>query len=244
MLLRTGLVGAAAFVAVAVGAPAWANTTISINPGNVPTTAAGFSGHTCDPNQGGGPFTNDDVWVFVLPGNHATTGDFVSITADFGPDGTVTITSAANPGNFDNGGPQTSKGWIIQPAGATLVGATAVITGTADFFNLTHTCPASGPSSPPPSSPPPSSPPPSSPPPSSPPPSSPPPSSPPPSSPGPTPTPSVSGTPGPTPSGGIQAGGGGGSAPSESLVWGLGALTLAAAASVTLVLARRFRDNA
>src|SRR5215467_11870320 len=174
LLLRTGLLGAAAFVSVALGSPAWANTTISINPGNVPTTAAGFSGHDCDPNQGGGPFAGEDVWVFVLPGNHATTGDFVSITADFGPDGTVTITSAANPGNFANGGPATSKAWIIVPAGETLVGATAVITGTATSFNLTHTCPASTPpSSPPPSSPPPSSPPPSTGPPSSPPPSSP-----------------------------------------------------------------------
>jgi LPXTG-motif cell wall-anchored protein len=121
---------------------AWANSTININSGNVPTTAAGFSGHECDPNSGGGPFANQDVWVFVLPGNHSTSGDFVSITADFGANGTVTITSAANPGNFDNGGPQTSKAWIVTPAGWTLAGATAVITGTADFFNLTHTCPA------------------------------------------------------------------------------------------------------
>jgi|SRR5215467_3028477 len=239
LLVRTGLLGAAAFVAVAIGAPAWADTTISINPGNVPTTAAGFDNHSCDSNQGGGPFAGQDVWVFVLPGTHITSGDFVSVTADFGPDGTVTITAAANPGNFDNGGPETAKAWIVQPAGETLVGATAVITGTASFFNLTHTCPASsGPSSPPPSSPPPSSPPPSSP-------SSTPPSSPsgPPSSPGTTPSPSLSETTGPTPSGGVQAGGGD-SGPSGGLAWGLGALILAAAASGTLVVARRYRDHA
>src|SRR5262249_8650747 len=60
--------------------------------------------------------------------------------------GTITITAAANPGNFQNGGPQTSKAFILAPAGATLIDASAVITGTADFFNVTHTCPATSPS--------------------------------------------------------------------------------------------------
>src|SRR5581483_4253400 len=63
--------------------PAYGATMISINPGNVPTTAEGFDTHTCDPNQGGGPFPGQDVWVFVLPGNPTTSGEFVSITAHF-----------------------------------------------------------------------------------------------------------------------------------------------------------------
>jgi hypothetical protein len=143
-LLKGGLVLGVTAVALVVGSPAWAIATIPINPGNVPTTAAGFGTHECNANQGGGPFAGQDVWVFVLPGNHATSGDFVSITAQFAGHPDVTITAAANPGNFSNGGPATSKGWIITPAGWTLTGGSAVITGTQEFFNLTATCPASG----------------------------------------------------------------------------------------------------
>jgi LPXTG-motif cell wall-anchored protein len=131
---------------------AWADVTIDINPGNVPTTAAGFSGHSCD--IGGGPFANHDVWVFVLPGN---TGDWVSLTATFnngGPDIVDTITKAANPNNFTTNG--TPKAFLVEPAGYTLTGASAVVTDDAasktDKFNLTHTCPASETAPPPTSS--------------------------------------------------------------------------------------------
>lgn len=140
-LVKAALVGAAVLLGLAVGTPAWANSTISINSGNVPTTAAGFGTHSCEANLGGGPIAGSDIWVFVLPGLHSTSGDFVSISATFAGHGTVTITAAANPGRFRNGGPQTSKAWIITPSGWTLTGATAVITGTARFFVLTHTCP-------------------------------------------------------------------------------------------------------
>jgi len=161
------------------------------------------------------------VWVFVLPGNHDTSGDFVSLTADFNGNGSITITAAANPGNFSNGGPATSKAFIIAPAGFTLTGASAVITGTADFFNLTHTCPASGSPSPTPTMTPTAS---------------------------PTVTPTATPTATPTrtaatvPSGAVKAGGGG-SQSSGSLVWGLGALTVAAGGVSTLMLFRRRRDN-
>lgn len=140
-LVRLGVMAAAGVFTLGPGGVAWADTTININEGNVPTTAAGFKNQDCDPNQGGGPFPGKDVWVFVLPGNHNTTGDFVSVTADFGTNGSITITAADDPGNFDNGGPHTSKAWIVTPAGWTLEDASAVITGTADKFNLTHTCP-------------------------------------------------------------------------------------------------------
>lgn len=147
--LGAAVVAFVATLAVSINASqepkaAWAAAHIFINDGNVPTTAEDFQ-HECDPNQGGGPLPGQDVWVFVLPGNHATTGDFVNITAHF-LEGDVTITAVDDPGNFDNGGPSTSKGWIVTPEGWTLVNAEADITGTADFFNLTHTCPASSPS--------------------------------------------------------------------------------------------------
>lgn len=238
-LLRGGLVAAAAVVALAAGSPAWADTTININPGNVPTTAAGFDGHSCD--QGGGPFADQDVWVFVLPGLYATSGDFVSVSADFGAHGTVAITTATDPGNFSNGGPETSKAWIVTPAGWTLDSATAVITGSADFFNLTHTCPASGSPSPSPSTSPSAS-----------------------QSPSESTSPSAStsssgstspsgstsssalassGTVGSTPSGGVPTGGGG-SLPTASLILGIGVLAVGIGGGTTLMLARRRRDAA
>lgn len=141
---RLAVLAAAGFLALWPSTAATAAMTIDINPGNVPTTAAGFKNKKCDPNQGGGPIDGKDIWVFVLPGNHNTTGDFISVTADFGVNGSVTITAAGDPDNFDNGGPSTSKAWIVTDAGWTLEGATAEISGTADKFNLTHTCPEGG----------------------------------------------------------------------------------------------------
>jgi LPXTG-motif cell wall-anchored protein len=133
------VVGTVAVVALAASSPAWADSTVGINPGNVPTTAEDHGNHGCD--FGGGPFADKDVWVFVLPGNQDATGDFVSVTAVFGANGTLTIPDDGGAIVTDKG---TSKAWITTPAGWTLTGATAVITGTADKFNLTHTCPAGG----------------------------------------------------------------------------------------------------
>jgi hypothetical protein len=146
--MRRGLVATAAIavgfgLGLLGGAPAWAASTIDINPGNVPATAAGYSTIECDDNLGGGPFPNQDVWVFVLPGGKDT-GEFISVTAVFStPGGTVTLTIPTDGGEIvtDNGA---SKAWIATPAGWTLTGATAVVSGDADSFNLTHTCPASG----------------------------------------------------------------------------------------------------
>jgi hypothetical protein len=224
LIATTATAGLAALI---FATPALANSTIHINPGNVPTTAEGFDSHECDKNFGGGPFPGQDVWVFVLPGNHDTSGDFVSLTANFSGNVTVTITAAANPNNFSNGGPQTSKAFIVTTAGLTLLSATAEITGTAKFFNLTHTCPAKG--SPSPShSPKPSK--------------------------SPTPSPSASETTAPptsappstapttgaVPSGAAPTGGGG----SFTLTgMGIGTISLASGAAIALILLRRRRDN-
>jgi hypothetical protein len=171
----------------------------------------------------------------VLPGNHGVTGDFVSVTADFGTNGSITITSARDVHNFANGGSATAKAWIVTPAGWTLTGAAAVITGTAAKFNLTHTCPAAGSTTPTPKPSEDASPSPS------------------PSSRGSTPpdggptpppgTPTPGGPGGDIPGGGAPTGGGGGQ-PAGSLLWGLAALAVAAGSGVALVLVRRRRDNA
>lgn len=133
--------GAAVVVGLATASPAWADATVGVNPGNVPTTASAYGTHECDENFGAGPHSGSDVWVFVLPGNHDKVGDFVSVTAQFGANDTLTIPADGGAVVTDKG---TSKAWIATPAGWTLTGASAVITGTADKFNLTHTCPASG----------------------------------------------------------------------------------------------------
>jgi hypothetical protein len=145
-------------VVLAGAAPAWADTTISINPGNVPTTASGFETHSCDQVPGGSSPTTDG-WVFVLPGNKGT---FTSLTLTFlnTSGGTVVINVPADSGTILNVN-GTSKAVVTTPAGWTLIAATATISGSSNgFFVLTHTCPATGTSPPPPpSSPPPSSPP-------------------------------------------------------------------------------------
>ena len=112
-----------------------------MNSGNVPTTASAYGTHDCDENFGGGPYPGSDIWVFVLPGNQGKVGDFVSVTAVFGANGTRTIPA---DGGAVVTGKGASKAWITTPAGVDAHGASAVITGTADKFNLTHTCPAAG----------------------------------------------------------------------------------------------------
>ncbi|MFI6825048.1 LPXTG cell wall anchor domain-containing protein [Micromonospora sp. NPDC050187] len=140
MLTRSLALGAIAVgLLLTTGTPAAAQTTININPGNVPTTAAEFT-QECDPNLGGGPYPGEDVWVFNLPGNPNTSGVFESVTATFDtPNGPLTVTIPDDGGAIVND-MGTSKAWIRLPAGFTLVDATAVISGTAEFFVLTHTC--------------------------------------------------------------------------------------------------------
>lgn len=142
----TVVLGGALF---AGAAPASAATTISINPGNVPTTASGFEEHSCD-NIPGGASATKDGWVFVLPGNM---GSFTSLTLTFKTTtgSTVVVHVPADGGAILNVN-GTSKAWYQAPAGWTLIAATATITGSSrGFFVLTHTCPATGTPTPSPS---------------------------------------------------------------------------------------------
>ncbi len=122
----------------------WADTTstIDILDGSLNKTAAKFT-RVCDPNQGGGPYVGKDVWVFNLPKEGNDAGVFVSVTATWSVPGggsqTRTIpTDGGGISAADNNG--TSKAWIAVPEGWTLTAATAVITGTAKKFVVTHTC--------------------------------------------------------------------------------------------------------
>lgn len=138
VLRALGTMGAAGLVgALAFAAPANADTkTIWINQGNVPTTAADFE-QSCDqvPDSIG---SDEDGWVFVLPGN---SGSFISITATYeDADGDSWTFDTDADGGIDPGN-GTSKAYIITPAGWTLTGATAEVDDTAkDKFNLTHAC--------------------------------------------------------------------------------------------------------
>ena len=141
----------AATIGVAAAAPAWAVGTIPINPGNVPTTAADFPTHECSANLGGGPFPGQDVWVFVLPQPNQH-GQFTALHLTFTtPNGVETRDIPADQPSAIVNDMGTSKAWIRTPAGWTLTGGTADITGTPDAnsrFNLTQTCPASSTTSP------------------------------------------------------------------------------------------------
>ncbi|MCP2327170.1 hypothetical protein HDA40_005677 [Hamadaea flava] len=231
---------------------AFAAATIEINAGNVPTTAQAAT-HGCD--FGGGPFANQDVWIFVLPEPNLQ-GDFTSLTVTFTDAGNVqhVLSIPADGGAIvdDNG---TSKAYLATPAGWTLVNGSADITGTDPQnakFNLTHACPATGSPSAGPSA-------------------STSPSTPPTASPSPfgggespsastaasastTPAESESPTPGestsastsgtPVPSGSVNTGGGGSAMSMSSVFLGGGALLGAVAGIGFLVLARQRRDLA
>lgn len=102
-----------------------------------PITAAGFGTHE---TQCGNIPTTEDGWHFVLPGDFTV---FVSLTVTFSPGGTQTITTF--------GPPSAKHAFAGSAAGATLESASAIVkteTGKTKvlWFNLSHTCPATGPS--------------------------------------------------------------------------------------------------
>lgn len=121
--------------------------TIPINGGNVPTTAEGFSKHSCDQVPGD---TADwlDGWVFVLPSSVPADGNFKYIEAVFqDEDGNVLRYDTNADGGIVSGSGD-NKAYIVTPPGLTLIDADAEVDLTDDDkidklkFNLTHTCPA------------------------------------------------------------------------------------------------------
>src|SRR5947209_5751210 len=114
--------------------------TVSINQGNVPTTASGFSGHSCD--EFSGKAADQDGWLFV-----ASPSDFARFQAVF--DGGTVYWHA--PAHADSNAVSFPKPYehlaVVTPAGYTLENAYAVLQASKNdkskaFFTLSHTCPA------------------------------------------------------------------------------------------------------
>ncbi|WBB66222.1 hypothetical protein [Micromonospora sp. WMMD812] len=128
------LVGAGGAAQAEPVAPA-ALDSIDLSPGYAPGLAAGAR-QDCDPHLGGGPFPNEDVWVFNLFGIPQTSGRFVTVTGTWhGPnEGTVTRTMPADGVIVNDQG--TSTAWIRLPAGWTLTDASAVIMGETSLMQV------------------------------------------------------------------------------------------------------------
>lgn len=155
---RLALTAATAFLAaLAFGSPAHAaEADVSINPGNVPTTAADFKTHDCDDIidffdnvelPGGGEAKARfeakgvidhifpiDGWHFILP--DASGDAFVSLKLTFTtPDGPLEVTIPGGGGDDDlywgvlgeAGGKSNKHAYLQTWAGWTLTGGTAVV---------------------------------------------------------------------------------------------------------------------
>jgi LPXTG-motif cell wall-anchored protein len=136
-----GLVGSLALASAAQAAV----VTISINPGNVPTTAADFEDTDNCENLPDDIAADVDGWVFVLPDAAGVEDNFISVTATFEDgDGGEQILSTDGDGAIVDGSGN-NKAYILAPAGWTLVDAEAEVEDPAEGaqFNLTHTCPGS-----------------------------------------------------------------------------------------------------
>lgn len=89
------------------------------------------------PDQG----ADEDIWVFVWPGNSVE--ELVSLTLNFDSDGDgtadTTLTEADATKTLDNG---TLKVWVSTPTGWTLIDGTSEVIGApkGEKFNLTHSC--------------------------------------------------------------------------------------------------------
>ncbi|MDG4824875.1 LPXTG cell wall anchor domain-containing protein [Asanoa sp. WMMD1127] len=149
-LTRLGAVAVAAAAIGLTATPAWADTTINIDPADTGQTAAAFPVHRCDPGLGGGPFPGQDVWVFALPRD---AGEFRSVTVEFATEGgpvTETITTApagdrAIVGDhawIRTSAGQNAAGELVNPF--SIISASAVVTGHDGAFDLAQTCPATG----------------------------------------------------------------------------------------------------
>ncbi|RGC71101.1 hypothetical protein C5N14_01175 [Micromonospora sp. MW-13] len=123
-------------------------TTVLLNPGDAPSDAAGRGpagrDSACVAELGGGPYPDEDVWVFSLP-TSAALARFVAVTPRFAAPGQGRVAPAvpAEGGAIgaDHG---VSVAWLRLPAGWTLVGGTATIAGDADRYLLAGVCAARG----------------------------------------------------------------------------------------------------
>ncbi|MBY8871252.1 LPXTG cell wall anchor domain-containing protein [Micromonospora sp. PLK6-60] len=142
---RPALTAVAATACLAFATPAWASSTVPLNPAHQGSTAAGFN-QECNDGRFAGREANQDGWHFVLPG--ASAGNFETLTLTFS-NGAAQVqvkipdaTDAYPDHLYSTGGkdPRTIHAYLFTPAGWTLVDGSAVISGTAARFNLSHTC--------------------------------------------------------------------------------------------------------
>ncbi|MFC8298620.1 LPXTG cell wall anchor domain-containing protein [Micromonospora orduensis] len=149
-LTRAAVCAAATTAALAITSPAWALSTVPLNPAHVGATAGKFQQECRDPKFGTRP-ANQDGWHFVLPTNKA--GDFQSLTLTFrdagGASVTVTVPDSTDPytdflSANGNGDKQVKHAYLFTPAGWTLTGGNAQVSGEGDKFNLSHTCAGTG----------------------------------------------------------------------------------------------------
>ncbi|GIJ28721.1 hypothetical protein Vqi01_38830 [Micromonospora qiuiae] len=140
---RAAVSGAAATALVALAAPAWASSTVSLHSAHRGSTAAGFQQECGDKRFAGRP-ADHDGWHFVLPGGPSA-GGFESLTLTFdNGSGTVSITvpdaTDAYPDALYPAGGRLIHAYLFTPGGWTLVDGRATISGQAERFNLSHTC--------------------------------------------------------------------------------------------------------
>ncbi|MFF0821486.1 hypothetical protein ACFYUR_13990 [Micromonospora haikouensis] len=118
-------------------------TTIRLDPADAPVRAAG-RGPACAPDLGGGPYPDEDVWVFGLTAG-GVGARFVAVTPEFvAPNRervALTVPTEGGALTVDDAG--ASAAWLRLPAGWTLTGGSAAIAGDAGSFALTAVCPAS-----------------------------------------------------------------------------------------------------
>ncbi|MHA4948547.1 LPXTG cell wall anchor domain-containing protein [Micromonospora sp. SD19] len=149
-LTRAAVRTATVTAVLAIASPAWASSIVPLNPAHAGATAGTFQQECQDPKFGTRP-TNQDGWHFVLPTRRA--GDFQSLTLTFkdtsGVSVTVTVPNATDPYTdflSANGGgdKQVKHAYLFTPAGWTLTGGSAQVSGEGDKFNLSHTCAGAG----------------------------------------------------------------------------------------------------
>ncbi|SCG71846.1 LPXTG cell wall anchor domain-containing protein [Micromonospora coxensis] len=147
---RAAFSAAAATALLAFAAPAWASSTIPLHTAHKGSTAAGFPTQDCEDErfEDNDLAENQDGWHFVLPGGKES-GSFETLSLTF-TDGTTEVeikvpdASDAYPDYFYSTGgknPRVIHAYVFTPAGWTLVDGSAVISGEAAKFNLSHTCP-------------------------------------------------------------------------------------------------------